>query len=388
MALTPQYNNHYSLFGILEYLETNNLLKKIGGISAASGGSLPAAFLAAGKSYATFQDKFPKEGWGAFGPSEPKISADYKRFLESALPKNFNELKYPLSLSLTEWRDLEVLKHMNATYATAFAANSGDLHEAMTAAVATMFTSAVDPKCPYCQYGFWPKKVNGKFPVTDGAFGDIWGVKGVSSLPKCSKLLLLLPLDYENQVAPPHPASIDKSIEEMVTLAFVQTPVASHSYILEKASDQYPAMKMVTSTSTQEWNTRMFEDMKEAMQSAVSKPVFFTQDAVGHKTAVLHLANKLDKQETYMEQLYDRLMSYERDMFWAFWKDGAENNPWTHGDHVRSNELASAVMTNHYVRFVKDFTSGRFWPGAFSCLLGLVLVSAFACLYSRSKAVK
>merc|ERR1719321_1523195 len=103
LALTPQYNNQHSVWGLLQSLKDEGLLKNLKGISACSGGSLPGAFLAADRDFNFFSKHFPENGWLGFGPSEPKITNDYARFMNVSLPKRFEQLKVPFALSVTVW---------------------------------------------------------------------------------------------------------------------------------------------------------------------------------------------------------------------------------------------------------------------------------------------
>merc|ERR1719316_524649 len=101
----------------------------------------------------------------------------------------------------------------------------------MIAAVATGNNNLFsDPGCPKCAFGLHPKSFEGHYPVTDGAFADIWGTAGLVSLPKCSRLIHVLPLDYKGQVEPQQPSEIPTHPTEVVTMVIVQPPVASHSY--------------------------------------------------------------------------------------------------------------------------------------------------------------
>merc|ERR1719160_533044 len=188
------------MFGVTDFLQQKNHMKNVKGIAASSGGSLPAAHAAAGSNFSTFERSFPTEGWSGFSPSEPKISNEYKKMLVNTLPKTFEELQVPLGLSLTHWEDEAALKKFDQKRSKGFAVGTGDLHEALTASVVT---SGPHPSCPNCTKGFWPRKLANKYPVTDGAFGDAWGARGLAVLPQTPRVLQVLPLDYPEQLSPP-----------------------------------------------------------------------------------------------------------------------------------------------------------------------------------------
>lgn len=355
LLLTPQYNNQHSIFGVTEFLQQGNLLKDLRGVSAGSGGSLPGAFAAAGSNFSLFQEHFPKVGWGGLGPAEPKITQDYMRILAATLPKTFEELRYPLGLSLTHWNDLESLKNFDHTRQRGFAVSTGNLHEAMVAAVTT---SGAHKSCPYCSTGFWPRRIENKFPVTDGAFGDIWGSKGLSHLPRSEKILHLLPLDYPGQVEPPSLSDVEHPPSEMVSLVLVQPPVASHAYLLEK----HPVLKSVSSKSSADWNTAMFQSTHTAMSSVIADKIDFSSPTVGRcKHAVVNLDGGLTSGETLNEQIYDRVMSFSRDQFWSFY-GGEGKGAWG----MSWDALSRAALINqklwkkHSERWYADVKNGNF----------------------------
>jgi hypothetical protein len=348
LVLTPQYNNQHSMFGITEYLRKENLLKKLGGIAAGSGGSLPGAFLAAGSNFSSFQANFPRKGWSGFRPSEPSLTQDYEQFLDATLPPTFGQLKYPLALSLTHWESTDALKKFDHSRQKGFAVNTGDLHEAMIAAVTT---SGGHPSCPNCTKGFWPRRVNSRFPVTDGAFGDVWGVNGLSAIPSCNKLLHLLPLDYPGQVEPPDLNALPRKPAEMVSLVIVQPPVASHSYF----HDKMPFMKFITSKGPEEWNALMFDTTHDAMQSAVDATLNFRTDTGGKQATLVLQHRKLTDHETFPEQVYDRMLALERDRFWAFYGD---KDAW--GDMFKAFQINQRLEARHRKRLLEDLASGSF----------------------------
>merc|ERR1719420_2546144 len=84
---------------------------------------------------------------------------------------------------------------------TALIVNRGSLKDSMIAALATGSEGGIpDMFCPKCVTGFWPKKLGNASTVTDGAFSDLMGVQGLIGLPKCDRLLHILPLDYPGQM--------------------------------------------------------------------------------------------------------------------------------------------------------------------------------------------
>lgn len=354
MLLTPQYNNQHSMFGITDFLRNEKLLKNLGGVSAGSGGTLPGAFAAADKNFALFDSLFPREGWGGLGPSEPKITNDYVRILNGSLPRTFEELKYPLGLSLTHWDDIDALKKFDHNRQRGFAVSSGNLHEAMQAAVAT---SGGHKTCPYCIRGFWPRTIENKFPVTDGAFGDIWGATGLQKIPRCEKVLHLLPLDYPDQVGPPMVSDLPQSPREMVSLSIVQPPIASHGYLLEYNLGK-TGKAAITLRSSEEWNKAMFNNTNKAMLTAVNTPLSFSPSGKG-KVAVITLDGGLAASETMSEQLYDRMLSLSRDQFWTFY-GGEGTSSWS--DQSKVMLLNEKLMKKHGERLMKDIKSGDFGP--------------------------
>jgi len=334
-----------------EILREQKLLEHLGGVAAGSGGSLPGAFVAAGGNFSHFAEHFPKKGWGGLGPSEPKITVDYERLLDATLPSTFQELKHPLGLSLTHWDDLQSLKKFDHQKQQGFAIASGNLHQALIAAVTT---SGDHPSCPKCAQGFWPRRVQNRFPVTDGAFGDIWGVKGLSAIPYCEKVLHLLPVDYPGQVEPPSLTDLPKNPREMVSLAVVQPPIASHSYLHEDK----PLFKLFTQRTSEQWNTKMFETTYHAMLSALDQTLNFTPDASGNKQAIVSLDHsELTAHETLPEQVYDRILALERDRFWAFY--GTDGKDAWH-DLPKILHINQKLQEKHTQRLLNDIGSGTF----------------------------
>lgn len=347
------------MFGITEFLRKEKLFKHLGGVAAGSGGSLPGAFAAADLDFKTFQDHFPTVGWSGFGPSEPKISKDYDAFLDATLPSTFEELKHPLGLSLTIWDDLNSLKHYDNLKQKGFGIAHGDLHEAMAAAVTT---SCPHVSAPNCTRGFWPRRVNNQYPVTDGAFADVWGMKGLTVIPYCPKILHLLPLDYADQVEPPSLTNLPKQPKEMVTLSIVQPPTASHSYIGEQAM---PRMwNLITQRSSRQWNKIMFEATDFAIKPLLNQTIPFKEDDMHNKQAVMVLDPEiLGRQETLSEQIYDRLQSLQRDRFWSFY-DSEGQKATRDKDWPKVLEINTKLNKKHLQRFQDDIASGKFrWKG-------------------------
>jgi len=344
LALVPQYNNQHSIWGLLEFMRNEGLLKHLTGVSACSGGSLPGVFIAAGKQFQDFKSAFPKNGWLGFGPSEPKITQDYEKFL-SVLPKKFEDLLIPFALSGTHWDSEKALKTFVKKESHEIVMTSGDLYPALTTAVATGNNGVIkDDACPKCSFGFWPRTVNGLYPVTDGAFTDIWGTKGLVALPKCSRLLHVLPLDYPGQTKPQANHEIPTNPTDLVTLVVTQPPTGSHSYfhegqrkklIQEGASAMKINMMTVSSKSTQQWNHLMFTKAHEGVAKIMNQKMEVVSDSPGskHYLALVDNAKELRKVQTFKEKVYDAWMDGMRDNFWKFW--GSQKGM---GDSVKAEE--------------------------------------------------
>merc|ERR1719281_550191 len=101
------------MFGMLEALKEEDLLKGVKGISSVSGTTLPAMFHASETPFSKFKEQFPEKGWGGIGPAEPKIEEDYRKFLTNSVPDHFEDLKIPTAISLTRWNSIVDLRFMN-----------------------------------------------------------------------------------------------------------------------------------------------------------------------------------------------------------------------------------------------------------------------------------
>lgn len=314
VALVPQYNNQHLVFGVMEALKEAGLMRKLTGISACSGGTLPGAFYAAGKSFPEFDATFPKLGWRGFGPSEPKIEEDYRSFLSRNLPSTFEKLEIPLALSMTKWDDISNLKTMTPNNAHSFVVNSGDLHSAMVAAVATGNNGVLsDPGCPKCIFGFHPKTIENQYPVTDGAFADIWGTKALEKLPTCSRLLHILPLDYAGQVEPQKPEEIPGNPKELVTLVAIQPPASSQSYILDAFN-----RRDITKRTTEEWNNMLFKSNYQATKRLLDQPIELVRSGNNYHGKLI-VDGGLSAIETKSEKNFDEYMAKGRDIFWKLY---------------------------------------------------------------------
>jgi len=356
LALVPQYNNQHSIWGLLEFMRKDGLLKHLTGVSACSGGSLPGVFLAAGKDFNDFKQAFPKNGWLGFGPSEPKITQDYERFL-SVLPKKFEDLQIPFALSGTHWDSEKSLKLFVKAESHEIVMTTGDLYPALTTAVATGNNGVIkDEACPKCSFGFWPRTVNGKYPVTDGAFTDIWGTKGLVALPKCRRLMHVLPLDYPGQTKPQAAQEIPTVPEDLVTLVVTQPPTGSHSYfhegqrkklMQEGASDAKLNLMTISSKTTQQWNHLMFTKAFEGVEKVMDHEMDVVPDSAGSKHYLLLVDNakELRKVQTFKEKVYDAWMDGMRDNFWKFW--GSQKGM---GDAVEAEKPAE----------IKSFADNKF----------------------------
>lgn len=337
IALAPQFNNQHSVFGLLQYFKDEGLLKHVSGIAACSGGVLPAAFIAAGSNFSNFKDNFPPEGWRGFGPSEPKITDDFHRFINNShLPELVQDFEIPISVSLSKWGTEKAMweDHPNVTI---ILANKGSTREIVTAALATGSEGGIpDSKCPHCWTGFWPKKVGLAQTVTDGAFSDLMGVEGLAALPKCDRVLHVLPLDYPHQVAPLTRQDIPGHPKELVTLIFTQPPVASHSYFIEPACNlsvpftNIPLLcngvvsKLFGSSGldekpTERWSGEWTQKMYEFTHQAAAKSVDRGWDEdveSGHKKIILPTEKLYNGLETKAERKYNLIAAARRDNWW------------------------------------------------------------------------
>lgn len=316
LALTPQYNNQHTIWGLLTTLKEEGLLKNLTGIAACSGGTIAGSFIAAGLDYKNFTKFWPRKGWLGFHPSEPKLSEDYLQFL-SGLPESFEDLKIPFALSLTNWTDEDAFMTTSKKSASRMIVSSGQLREPLVAAVATGNNGAIsDPWCPKCIFGMWPKKVNGMYPVTDGAFTDLWGLEGLSNLPKCSRVLNIVPLDYANQVQPPDVDTIPTRPAEVVSLTVVQPPSASLSYMLEGfgRSD-------ITSRASEDWNDLMFDVQKKTMLKQLDEKLPFKKRKGKAGGGQIIMTVVPDINETEGELWFDSWFSKRRDQFWKDFSD-------------------------------------------------------------------
>lgn len=349
VAIVPQYNNQHLVFGIMEALKEAGLMKKLSGISACSGGTLPGAFYAAGKSFRDFDAAFPAKGWAGFGPSEPRIEKDYRAFLARNLPEKFEQLQIPLALSLTKWDDISKIKTMMPQNARPFVATSGDLHSAMVAAVATGNNGVLsDLGCPFCAFGFHPKTVEDQYPVTDGAFADIWGTKGLEKLPQANRVLHILPLDYAGQVAPQTPEDIPGNPRELVTLVAIQPPASSQSYVLDALN-----RRDITKRTTGEWNQMLFESNHKAIEKLLDQPFQLQRSADGNSYhGKLLVDGGLGQIETKSEKDFDDYMARGRDMFWRYYdsKKQVPKKPidlfWKLSDFVDANAWSPLGFLN------------------------------------------
>lgn len=315
LALVPQFNNEYTVFGVLEALRDENLLKSVQGISTVSGTTLPGAYLAAGKSFNEFNGDFPAKGWGGFGPGEPNIDKDYREFLSKSLPNSFEELQVPLTVSLTHWDDETAVHTMDNKKARSIIANSGDLPGAMVAAVASGKNHPITNHLG--GFGFYPKRWRQNYPVTDGGLTDAWALKGLKLLPKSSRVLHILSLDYDDQWKPREPKDIPTNPQELLTLTTIQPPTASHSFRFENS-----IVKGVTKRSAEEWNKIMFSRNYNATKVLLDQPLEM-QPHEQSFAGVIKANSRIDEIETPSEKAYDMWTSKWRDAFWSKWMSEA-----------------------------------------------------------------
>jgi hypothetical protein len=314
------------------------LLKHVSGIAACSGGTVPALFIGAGKNFEDFKETFPAVGWQGFGPAEPKITEDFHRFVDKAnLPENLKDMSIPIAVSLSMWATDKAMWEPNPNV-TALVVNRGSTKDALTAALATGSEGGIpDPDCPKCKRGFWPKEMGNATTITDGAFTDLMGVQGLIGLPKCRRLLHILPLDYPGQIGALPRSEIPGEPEDIVTLFFTQPPVASHGYFFDEGckdtipgtsislwcnpvgnilSGGFAPVHKPSERSGGDWNLIMFDYLNKAAGKTLDM-TFDSESEPGHKLITLGTHQLFEDITTKNEEEYNMLASEKRDKYWS-----------------------------------------------------------------------
>lgn len=368
IALAPQFNNQHSIFGIMQFFKDHGLMEHVSGIGGCSGGTIPAVFFGAGKDFHDFKKVFPKEGWRGFGPSEPKITKDFHEFVDKAeLPERLEQMKIPVAISLSMWGTEKAMTEPNPNV-TALVVNRGSSKEALTAALATGSEGGIpDPSCPKCITGFWPKAMGNASTITDGAFSDLLGVQALVGLPRCKRLLHILPLDYPGQMGALPASQIPGNPKDMVTLFFTQPPVASHGYFMEDICNMTIPLTETplfcnsfvnwatgglfvsykpTERSGGHWNQVMFDVVNQAAGNTIDKP-WDEGSTSSHKLLTLSTAELFSSMTTENEDKYNLMAEKKRDKYWRNFLNtlANEEQEQAHQKNLESSQLRKLEVT-------------------------------------------
>jgi hypothetical protein len=351
VAFQPLLNTHYLLLGLMDGLRDENALEKVSGYSGVSSGAFIAALMATEDSKnksALFRQTFP--GWNSFGVKDPEVSENYGKYLRTILPEKFEDLKTPTAVGLTKYVDDYAATTVDSKRSDALVVNNGNLIES----VVTTSSAMIGPGCPKCNSGFSAKNFRGMWPVADGFLHDEYGTGSLAALPKCNRLMHVMPQNFMKQLVVPARKELDTEPQKMVTMAAYQGSsllVASMSFDgLNKPLNQLrqlgapidpkavigPHGQLVHDQAT--WDKVLYESAYIEVRKLLDVPMQLTDDK-DHFLVEVDTAKHWKPMQTWVEKKWDEKFDDQHAQYWAKTKGRRDAKVEKRNIHLRQGKL-------------------------------------------------